>query len=107
MTNVRYTLYADIGRVLRSGTHYLYVGSWLQLDQSKYVVLVHGLMSREAYNGICLKYSLPIYEYASVNWVDIFPYHDSGFFLSQKIGRLYKVNDLDLWRGELQHGRWS
>ena len=104
MTNVKYTLYADIGRVLCSGTHYLHIGSWMQLDQSKFVVLVHGTMSREAYNSICTRLLLPIYEYAPVSWIDIFPYHDTGFFQSQKIGRLIKVKDLDLWKGELYHG---
>ena len=102
--NVKYTLYAEIGKVLRSGTHYLHIGSWLILDQSKYVVLVHGVMSREVYNSICMKYLLPLYEYSPVSWVDIFPYHDTGFFLTQKIGVLHKVKDLDLWKGYLYHG---
>lgn len=104
MNNVKYTLYAEIGKVLRSGTHYLHIGSWLILDQSRFVVLVHGTLSSEAYNSICTKQILPIYEYAPVSWVDIFPYHDAKFFNYQIIGRLYKLKDLDRWRGGLDYG---
>lgn len=73
---------------------------------SKYVILVHGTMSRTAYNDICTKYKLPIYEYSPISWVDIFPYQESGFFRFQKIGSLYKQLDPDEWRGEIIHANW-
>lgn len=106
MKNIKYTLYAEIGSCFRSGTHILYIGDWLQLDMSKFVVLVHGTMSRSAYNDICTKYKVSIYEYAPVSWVDIVPYQDNGFFRFQRIGSLYKVQDLDEWRGNIRHGLW-
>lgn len=106
MTNVKYTLYAEQGKTFKSGVHYLHIGSWLQLDLSRYVVLVHGTMSRAEYNGMCSKYLLSLYEYAPISWIDIFPYQDSGFFTFQKVGKLYKIHGVDEWRGELNHGFW-
>ena len=106
MNNVLYTLYARHGYLFRAGVHYLEIGSWIVPDPSRYVVLKHGTMSRYEYNSICIKYRLAIYEYAPVSWVDIFPYQDSGFFQVQKIGSLYKLPDLDCWKGELKHGEW-
>lgn len=76
------------------------------MDMSKFVVLVHGTMSRSAYNDICTKYKLPIYEYGPISWVDIFPYQENGFFRFQRIGSLYKQMDPDEWRGEIIHGKW-
>lgn len=105
--NVKYTLYAKHGSVFRAGPHYLYIGAWILLDLSEYVVLCHGTMSREEYNRISTKYQLPIYEYAPVNWVDIFPYLDNGFFRFQRIGKLTRsLADPDKWSGGLKHGKW-
>lgn len=107
VNNVKYTLYADVGKCFRSGAHYLYIGEWLDLDKSRFVVLVHGTMSRNVYNHVCTMSRLSIYEYAPVSWVDIFPYQDNGFFRFQRIGTLYKRKDLDEWIGGLRHGQWK
>ena len=104
--NVKYTLYAKQGRTFRSGLHILYIGKWLQPDMSKYVVLVHGVMSRNEYNILCTRRKLPIYEYAPVSWVNIFPYLENGFFRIQRIGCLYKSMDPDIWKGGLKHNGW-
>ena len=106
VTNVKYTLYARQGRAFRAGLHILYIGEWLQPDPSRYVVLVHGTISRNEYNSICTKSKLPIYEYAPVSWVNIFPYLENGFFRFQKIGSLYKSTDPDVWKGGLKHNGW-
>ena len=106
MNNVKYTLYCQPGRLFHAGDHYLTVGSWIPPDPDRYVILKHGTMSRNEYNDICTRYKLTIYEYAPVNWTDIFPYHDTGFFMVQKIGSLYKVSDLDVWKGGLINGCW-
>ena len=106
MKNIKYTLYAEIGSCFRSGKHTLYIGDWLLPDMGKYVVLAHGTMSRNEYNGICTKYRISIYEYAPISWVDIKPYQENGFFRFQRIGSLYKVRDQDIWKGDIRHGKW-
>ena len=107
MSNIQYTLYAKQGKLFRAKTHYLYIGSWLLLDITEYVILKHGVMSRSEYNHICSKTKIPIYEYSPVSWTDIFPYHATGFFCYQKIGILNKSKERNLWKGVLFHGNWK
>ena len=105
--NVKYTLFCKHGSAFRAGPHYLYIGRWILPDLSEYVVLCHGTMSRNEYNRISTQSELPIYEYGPVNWVDIFPYLDNGFFRFQRIGRLKRsLADPDKWAGGLKHGKW-
>ena len=106
MRVIRYTLFAKHGKLFRASAHYLYIVSWLNLDCTEYVVLKHGIMSRSEYNLICNKTKIPIYEYAPVSWVDIFPYLENGFFRIQRIGFLFNVKR-NIWKGGLVHGNWK
>ena len=101
--NVKYTLYAKHGSAFRAGLHVLYIGDWIIPDLGKYVVLVHGTMSRNEYNVLCTKSEIPIYEYAPVSWTNIFPYLENGFFRIRRIGSLYKTSDPDVWKGGLKN----
>ena len=103
---IKYTLYALHGSAFRAGPHFLHIGSWILPDLEKYVILKHGTMCGNEYNDICTKSILPIYEYAPISWVDIFPYQENGFFRFQRIGSLYKLTDHNEWTGGIRHGKW-
>ena len=104
---IKYTLYAKHGSAFRAGPHFLCIGSWILPDLNRYVILKHGTMSENEYNYVCTKSKLPIYEYAPISWVDIFPYQENGFFRFQRIGSLYKSMDPHRWMGTLKHGQWK
>lgn len=99
---VPYTLYAEQGQVLRSGIHYLYIGSWLQPDPGRYVVLVHGTLSKVEYYSICTKYKIGLYSYHPANWTDIKPYHDSKLWKQLRSGWMVRVKEKE-FKGRLIH----
>lgn len=99
---VPYTLYAEQGQVLRSGIHYLYIGAWLQPDPGRYVVLVHGTLSKVEYYSICTKYKIGLYSYHPANWTDIKPYHDSKLWKQLRAGWMVRVKEKE-FRGRLVH----
>lgn len=102
MTNVRYTLYCEHGRVLHSRIHYLYIGDWLLPDLEKYVVLVHGLFSKREYLSVCMRYKIGMYSYHPANWTDIRPYHDGKLWKDTRSGWLVRVS-ANQFKGRLIH----
>lgn len=98
--NVLYTLYCEHGVMLHSKAHFLLLGSWVCPDPGKYVVLVHGTLSRMEYYELCTRYKIPMYNYPTVNWTDIKPYQENAMWKPLPVGWLMRIGE-QMYKGIL------
>ena len=97
---VKYTLLARKGYLLRSGLHYLVLGTWVGYDDS-WVILEHGQLTPTEYRQICSQKYVNVYQHTNLHIVSITVPYDQKYFnrqsdhskLLQYIGCLKRSGD--------------
>lgn len=95
----KYTLYAQNGRFLRSGKHYLHIGDWLEFSPDR-VILEHGMLTDGELRQLRSQSLVNVYQHGNLHTVSITVPYDGKYFsrqtdqskLMQYIGCLKRVN---------------
>ena len=104
----KYTLYCNLGRLFRPGTHFLLIGEWLQWTPDR-VILAHGVLSDSELKQIRTQTLLNVYQdsrYCTMSIVE--PYADKYLQrnpdrekLTQYVGCLHREN-YNLFTGRIR-----